>query len=259
MTDRLGELLERHAVLYAMMCRDPTSTDIELIAQAGYHIVWLDLEHSPQSTTGALRLGRTIAHLGMVPMARILELSRTHVQRLLDGGMGIVSLPDIRSADQAKELVRLGKYPPMGQRGVSSNSAGTGYTLGADPAQTLRDANRATHLMTMFESDESFEQLDAILGVDGIDLFTIGPADWSVGLGLFGEAAKTHLAPKIERILTAARAAGKVTLMAASNADEARSYHYLGVRIFLAGIDVAIKRRGFFDALEPLNAALAGR
>ena len=73
------------------------------------------------------------------------------------------------------------------------------------------------------------------------------------------EAAKTHLAPKIERILTAARAAGKVTLMAASNADEARSYHDLGVRIFLAGIDAAIKRRGFFDALEPLNAALAGR
>ena len=253
MKDRLGELLESNDVLYTIVCRDPTPTDIELLAQAGYHIVWLDLEHSVMSTTEALRLGRLITHLGMMPLARILELSRTHVQRLLDGGIQVVALPDIRSAKQARELVRLGKYRPLGERGASSNSAGTGFTLGSDPAETLRQANRATHLMTMFESDEGFEQLDAIVAVDGIALFGVGPNDWSIGLGLFGEGAKSYLAPKIEHIVHTVAKAGKTMVMTPSSPDDARRYRDLGARIFQLGVDVTLKRRALFDAISPFK------
>ena len=253
MKDRLGELLESSDVLYTIVCRDATPTDIELLAQAGYHVVWLDLEHSMMSTTEALRLGRLVTHLGMVPLARILELSRTHVQRLLDGGIQVVTLPDIRSAEQARALVRLGKYPPMGERGASSNSAGTGFTLGSDPAETLRGANRSTHLMALFESDEGFEQLDAIVGVDGIDLFGVGPNDWSIGLGLFGEAATSYLAPKIERIVRTVARAGKTMVMTPSSPDEARRYHDLGARVFQLGPDVTLKRRALFDAIGPFR------
>ena len=253
MKDRLGELLDSNQVLYTIVCRDPTSTDVELLAQAGYHIVWLDLEHSAMSTTEALRLGRLITHLGMVPLTRILELNRTHVQRLLDGGIQVVALPDIRSAEQARELVRLGKYPPSGERGFSSSSAGTGFTPGSDPAETLRQVNQATHLMTMFESDEGFEQLDAIVAIDGIDLFSVGPNDWSIGLGLFGEAAKNYLAPKIERIVKTVHRAGKTMVMTPSSPDEARHYHALGARVFQLGPDVTLKRRALFDAIGPFR------
>ena len=253
MNDRLRELLDSHAVLYTIVCRDATLTDIELLAQAGYHIVWLDLEHSAMSTTEALRLGRAITHLGMVPLARILELSRTHVQRLLDGGVQVVTLPDIRSAEQARELVRLGKYPPIGERGASSNAAGIGFTLGSDPERTLREANRAVHLMTMFESDEGFEQLEEIVAVDGIDLFGVGPNDWSIGLGLFGEAARSYLAPKIECIVRTVHRAGKTMVMTPSSPEEARRYHALGARVFQLGPDVTLKRRALFDAISPFR------
>ena len=253
MKDRLGELLESNDVLYTIVCRDPTSTDVELLAQAGFHVIWLDLEHSTLSTTEALRLGRAITHLGMVPLARILELGRTHVQRLLDGGIQVVTLPDIRSVDQARQLVRLGKYPPLGERGASSSTAGIGFTLGSDPEQTLREANRATHLMTMFESDEGFEQLDDIVAVDGIDLFAVGPSDWGVGLGLFGEAARSHLAPKIERVVKTVHQAGKTMVMTPSSPEQARHYHDLGARIFQLGVDVTLKRRALFDAIGPFR------
>ncbi len=253
MKGRLGELLESTDVLYTIVCRDATLTDIELFAQAGYHIIWLDLEHSAMSTTEALRLGRVITHLGMVPLARILELSRTHVQRLLDGGFQVVALPDIRSVEQARQLVQLGKYPPIGRRGASSNSAGTGFTLGSDPAHTLRQANLATHLMTMFESDEGFEQLDAFVEIDGIDLFAVGPSDWSIGLGLFGEAALSYLTPKIERIVRAVHQAGKTMVMAPTSPEQARHYYDLGARIFNVGGDVTLKRRALFDTIGPFK------
>ncbi len=255
MNDRLGELLAANDVLYCMLCRDATAIDIELYAQEGYHIVWLDLEHSAQSTDEVLRLGRTVSHLGMVPLVRVLELSRTHLQRLLDGGIPIVNLPDIRSADEARELVRLGKYPPMGGRGASSTSAGTGYRLGADPQETLRQTNLATHMMTMIESDEGYGNLDEILAVDGIDILTVGPSDWSIGLGLFGQAASDHLAPKIDHVFRAAHAAGKTTVMGVGSAEQVRHYYDLGVRVFSIGADVSVKRRAYAEAIAPLKAA----
>jgi 2-keto-3-deoxy-L-rhamnonate aldolase RhmA len=232
-----------------MICRDASRTDLELLAQAGYHMVWLDLEHSHQSTGIAIELCRTASHLGMVPLVRAIELSRTHVQRLLDNGAEILAIPDTRNVDELKELVRLGKYPPEGERGVASSVAGVGYHLGQDPRQTLSRANRATHLMAMIESDEAYDQLDEMLAVDGVDLLAVGPADWGVSLGLFGAEAEAHLAPRIEHILDAATAAGKITGWGIGDPDLAVRYRDRGLRLIFHGPDVGLKRQLYQDTL----------
>lgn len=249
MTDRLGELLCQNEFLYGLICRDATLTDIEVMAQEGYHIVFLDLEHGPQSVEEAIRLSRTISHLGMVPLVRIVELSRTHVQRLLDGGVRVLTLPDIRSGDQAVELARLAKYPPLGERGVSSTSGGTDFALRPDPEQALRDANDSTHLMVMLEGEEGLSNLGDILAVEGVDMVTVGPMDWAVGLGLFGAEAEAIMAPKIDTVLTAAASAGKITAIGgATTTDQARHYRDLGVRIFFLGVDIALRRKALSEA-----------
>ena len=258
MKDRLGELLQQNGALHGIICRDATTTDLELMAQTGYHIVWIDLEHGPQSTTRALELGRTATHLGLVPFVRILEISRTHVQRLLDGGIQVLTLPDVAGESQAAEFVRLGKFPPLGQRGVSTTSAGTNFSLGADPRETLRQANEATHLMVMFEGDRAYEDRKAILAVDGIGIATIGPMDWAVGLGLFGADAESYLAPRIEMLLADITNSGKIAAMNVSSPEAASRYRDLGARIFFLGVDVSMRRRMLIDSLAPIKAAVEG-
>jgi 2-keto-3-deoxy-L-rhamnonate aldolase RhmA len=254
--NRLGELLDEHEALFGVICRDATLTDIELMAQAGFNIVWFDMEHGPQSMADTLRLGRTVVHLGMVPLVRMPELSRTQVQRLLDGGIHVLALPDVRTAEEAARFVQLGKYPPVGRRGVSSSSAGTAFTMGADPQQRLREANDATHLMLMIESDEAYDSLDEILAVEGIDMVTVGPMDWSVSLGLFGDEASTRQTPKIERVFTAAIAAGKIASAGAFSIEQAAHFHALGVRIFFVGVDIVIKRQSLTNTLTQFQKAL---
>ena len=256
MTDRLGELLDRHQVLFGVICRDPTLIDIELLAQIGYHVVWIDLEHGSLAPVDMMRLSRTITHLGMVPLVRIIDLSRSHVQSLLDGGFEIVVLPNVTDASQADELVRLGKYPPLGERGLSSTTAGANYTMGDDPQKTLAEANTATHLMVMFESDQGFARMDQILQIEGIDLVTVGPNDWAVSLGLFGDDVKAHLAPKIEQVVTASVAAGKIVTMGASTPQEAEHFVNLGARMLFLGVDVTLKRRIFTEALREIREAV---
>ena len=222
------------------------------MAQAGYHVVWLDLEHSYQSDEEAIRLSRTISHLGMVSLVRIPQLSRTHVQRLLDGGVEIITLPMVRDAAQAVELVHLGKYPPLGRRGISSSTPRTGYTLGPDPEKRLQDVNDATRLMVLIESEEAYEDLDAILGVAGIDMIGVGPNDWGASLGLFGAEAEEYLAPRIYRIISLGAEAGKIIAMGVSSPMQANHYYDLGARLFLiGGTDIAMKRKALADAITP--------
>jgi 2-keto-3-deoxy-L-rhamnonate aldolase RhmA len=253
-TDRLGELLDRHQVLFGVICRDPTLIDIELLAQTGYHIVWIDLEHGSLDPVEMMRLSRTITHLGMLPLVRIIELSRSHVQSLLDGGFQAVVLPNVTDANQAAEFVRLGKYPPLGARGLSSTSAGSNYTLGDDPQKTLALANQAAHLMAMFESDQGFAQMDQILQIDGIDLITVGPNDWAASLGLFGQKGKAQLAAKIDQVVVAAVAAGKIVVMGVSSPQEAEHFVNLGARALFLGVDVALKRKVFTETLMEFRA-----
>ncbi len=252
MIDRFGQLLSQDKPLYGAICRDATQLEIELMAQAGYQVVWLDLEHSHQSDEEAIRLSRTISHLGMVPLVRIPELSRTHVQRLLDGGVEIIVLPMVEGAAQAGELVNLGKYPPLGRRGISSSTPRTGYTLGPDPKKRLQDVNDATRLMVLIESEKAYEDLDAILDVAGIDMIGVGPNDWGASLGLFGAEAEEYLAPRIDRIISLAAEAGKTIAMGVSSPMQANHYYDLGARLFLiGGADIAMKRKALVDAITP--------
>ncbi len=252
MKDRLQQLLDEHEVLYGVLCRDPTIVQLELMAMTGYHVVWLDLEHCSLSNEHAARLGRTISHLGMVPLVRIPELARTHVQVLLDSGIEILALPDVRNVSEAAKFVQLGKYPPLGQRGVSSTTVNLDYSL-TDPANAFRTSNVATRLLAMIESDQGFEALDAILDINGIDMITVGPADWAAQSGLYGDASKKQLAPKIEHVFRAAAAAGKITVHNVSDASDVRRCRDLGIRIMMVGVDVSLHRKVLAETLGNLK------
>ena len=250
----LKQLLQEQDRVYGAICRDLTPTDIELMAQIGLHVVWFDLEHGPQTAAEAIALGRLATHLGMVPCVRIPELSRSHVQVLLDGGFRIVVMPDIRDAGQAREFVQLGKFAPIGRRGVSSTIAGQGFRT-SDPQQTLLRENADVQLMVLIESDEAYDHLDAILAVEGLDMVSVGPADWSTSLGLFGDEARRIQTPKIERVIAASARAGKIAAINASSSDEADHYYELGARVFFVGVDIGIKRRAWTEALARVSGA----
>ena len=253
MADRLTELLNKHDRLYGVICRDATPIDIELLAQLGYHLVWIDLEHSTKPLSEVIRLGRSIAHLGMVPLVRIPELSREYVQLLLDGGIPIIILPDVRSANEAKKFVELAKYPPIGRRGASTTTAAAGYTLGTNPEETFSEANEATHLMVLIESDEGYAALDDILEIEEVDMIMVGQQDWGASSGIFGDLAEEQLSPKIDRLITAASKAGKIVAASASSPEDARRSESMGARIFILGVDITIKRSALAERIRQFH------
>ena len=101
-----------------------------------------------------------------------------------------------------RQFVELAKYPPIGRRGVSSTTAGAGYTLGVDPQKTLSQANEATHLMVLIESDEGYAALDAILEIEGVDMITVGQQDWGASLESLASWRRDSCAQRLKNSLS---------------------------------------------------------
>ena len=65
-----------------------------------------------------------------VPIARVFDKSMCSIRRILDAGAMGVIVPMIRTADDAREVVKAAKFPPLGIRGAGAGPyCGYGITL----------------------------------------------------------------------------------------------------------------------------------
>jgi 4-hydroxy-2-oxoheptanedioate aldolase len=157
----------------------------EMAVYAGFDYMRIDLEHTLSNPSKLQNLIR-IADAGSVPtLVRISDLD--DITKILDFGASGVLVPDISTAEQAREAVRRTKFAPLGQRGMG-NARWVRY--GKDPlAEYAQAANDSVALCLQIESREGVENLDQILSVPGIDIVTTGRQDMSSSFGVIGQIA----------------------------------------------------------------------
>lgn len=90
-------------------------------------------------------------------------------------------------------------------------------------------ANEATLIAVQIEDREALPNLDAVLSVEGIDVFFIGPSDLSQSMGHPGNPKAKPVAEAIDTCLARIRAAGKTAGMA-SGVDNVAEVLGKGVR-----------------------------
>ncbi len=189
------------------LCREGTLTlgaGVRLVASveiglamkaAGYDWLFIDLEHGPfdLQTTGQVAIAALSQ--GITPLVRVAAPTAHLCTRALDGGAQGIVLPHCDSAEQARELVEVCRFPPDGRRSSGGGLAHAGFVpLGAD--QMHRGVNHETLLVAMIETPEAGDEADAIAAVDGIDVLLIGTNDLSTGMGLPGQL--DH--PRVNRV-----------------------------------------------------------
>src|SRR3954468_5440769 len=113
------ERLRRGEVASSMTVRLTRSIEIAQLAKtAGFDSLYVDLEHSSLSLETTSQICLAALDAGIAPFARVPQLDL--IGRVLDGGaLGIIA-PDVRSAVQARAVVRAAKYPPVGARGFAA-------------------------------------------------------------------------------------------------------------------------------------------
>ena len=93
------------------------SSVAEIMAQAGFEWLTIDMEHSVITLDIAQQLIQVIGGYGVVPLVRVGENNPNLIKRVMDAGAYGVIVP-INTKEDAKAAVNAVKYPPIGTRGV---------------------------------------------------------------------------------------------------------------------------------------------
>ena len=178
----------------------------EVMARAGFDWLAIDLEHSAIDLETTFTLIQVIDLAGCVPLVRLSANDPVQAKRVMDAGAWGVIVPSVQSAAEAKQAVDAVKYPPQGARGVG---LGRAHAYGPRFADYFKTSGEQTVVIPMIEQKEGVEHVEEILQVPGVDGVFIGPYDLSASYGVAGDLTNAIVRQAMQRVLAAARAAGK--------------------------------------------------
>ena len=159
----------------------------EIMANAGYDWLVVDLEHTTISVEQAGELIRTIELSGISSLVRLTNNDESQIKRMLDAGARGIVVPMVKSAYDAKYAVAATRYPPLGNRGVGLARAQCYGSSFKDYFSWQADTNDGPIVVVQIEHIDAVNNLEDILSVKGVDAFIIGPYDLSCSMGIPGE------------------------------------------------------------------------
>jgi len=239
--NRVKEKLARDEVVASMTVRLVRSIEIARLAgTAGFDMLYIDLEHSALTldTTGQICIAALEA--GVMPAVRVPANTPEYIGRVLDAGaLGIVA-PHIRSAAEARDVVKAAKFPPLGERSNPGNLPHLHYRS-FPAAETYAALNDATMVIVQFESMQAVEHADEIVAVDGVDIVLVGINDFLADCGLPGQYDHPRVRECYGRVIQACRKRGKHCGVGglASRPDLIAEYVRMGARYVSTGTDLA--------------------
>lgn len=211
----------------------------EIAAMSGFDCVWADREHIANDwTIIEQQVWATKAH-DVDLMVRVSRGSYTdHVAPLELDAAGIM-VPHVMSLEDAKQVVRMTRFHPIGRRPLDGGNADGAYGA-IDYPEYLPQANAQRFVAVQIEDPEVVEDIEAIAALEGIDMLFFGPGDFSQGLGAPGQWDAPGIAETRHRVAEACRQAGKFagTVGSPETFDElaAMGYRFLNVGADVLGL-----------------------
>jgi len=162
----------------------PCTAIAEIMCNAGFDWLVVDLEHSTISIESAGEIIRTIELSGTNSLVRLTSNNANQIKRVLDAGAHGIVVPKVNSAKEAKLAVNATRYGPEGGRGVGLARA---QQYGAEFNEYLDWQSNNVVVIAQIEHIDALENLKEIITTDGIDGVIIGPYDLSCSMGIPGE------------------------------------------------------------------------
>jgi 4-hydroxy-2-oxoheptanedioate aldolase len=212
----------------------------EVLADAGFHWVLLDTEHSPnelplvQNQLDAMLAGTA------EPIVRPAWNDTVLIKRYLDIGSRTLLIPYVQNADEARRAAAAVRYPPHGVRGVSGCTRANRYGRVKDYFKRVHDE---LCLLVQVETRAALANLEAIAAVDGVDGVFIGPNDLAADMGHLGNWQHPEVWKAMEDAASRIRKAGKAPGILVGEADGKRSLD-AGFLFVAVGSDLAMLARG---------------
>jgi 2-keto-3-deoxy-L-rhamnonate aldolase RhmA len=172
---------------------------VEMIANAGFDYVNIDMEHSPLNTETVINLIRTATGCGISSLVRVPEGDEGLLGRVAGMGPDGIFFPHVHSAADARRAVQRLRYAPLGSRGVSQHSRAARYGHVEDPFAHRQWVNRHLIVWIQIEESSAVDDIEGIVATEGIDVCGIAPHDLARSLGRKPSAEDALFMEYVER------------------------------------------------------------
>lgn len=177
---RLRQKLAEGKATVGSWMQIPHASIAEIMGQAGYDWIAVDMEHGSIAVHQLPDLFRALELGDTLPLVRLSQGHTKDCKQALDAGAGGVIVPMIENAAQLKAVRDACRWPPAGTRGVGFSRA----NLFGKYFETYCEEAQAPLLVAMIEHIRAVENLKEILEVEGLDAIMVGPYDLSSSMGL---------------------------------------------------------------------------
>lgn len=208
----------------------------ELAAISGFDCVWSDQEHIGQDWSVInSQVWATKAHDTDL-LVRVPRGSYSDLVRPLEMDATGIMVPHVMSLKDAKDIVRMTRFHPVGLRAIDGGNADGAYT-NLDFNTYLEQANHERFVILQIEDPQPLKELEAIASLEGYDMLFFGPGDFSQGIGAPGQWDHPELLKARADVAELANKHGKFAGTAGS-IDKLDEFLGMGYQFVSVGADV---------------------
>ncbi|OJJ42132.1 hypothetical protein ASPZODRAFT_2122782 [Penicilliopsis zonata CBS 506.65] len=235
--NRLQKALKAGRPAYGGWQMLPGTNLTRVMCRSARNMDWLlvDLEHGNISDDSMHEIVAAAAACGVSPIVRVLEGQHCMIKRALDSGAHGILVPMLETVQDAENVVRASKFPPLGTRGfepllavdkfVEQHPHG-GEVRELSGKEYLEQANSSLVIAVQIETKSALDNVKEIAKVPGIDVLFVGPFDLGVSIGhpiVRGQMDET-LVGAIQSVQEAAQAAGIAAGIYCDSGEDAKAW-----------------------------------
>jgi 2-dehydro-3-deoxyglucarate aldolase/4-hydroxy-2-oxoheptanedioate aldolase len=228
--------LRTGGTLLAAWAQLGSNLSAEILAEAGFDVLVIDMEHAPVTIPDTISMIQAIKGTGCIPFVRAAWNDMVLIKQILDTGAHGVHIPYVSTKEEAEHAVKCCKYAPAGIRGIDSSHRAANYSLNKN--EYWRDANKDIVIIVAIETPEGVENIKEIASVEGVDGIFIGPADLSTSMGYLADPSARPVRDAILAIEKAVLNTDKFLATVAPNIQEAEKLYKKGYRLVYAMSDL---------------------
>jgi 2-dehydro-3-deoxyglucarate aldolase/4-hydroxy-2-oxoheptanedioate aldolase len=245
-------LAEADRALVGTWVKIPALETVEILADAGFDFVVIDMEHAPLTFREVYSALVVAQSAGMHVLVRVPDRSGSHLQRVLDSGADGILVPRVETATEAAEAAKQMTFAPDGYRGAGITArAGRWGGISMDEYTRLgTDVMRAVQL----EDRGSLENVDEILSVPHLNGAFLGMGDLQLSTGM--RAADPEIQALVDGFHSAAARHGIPTGTAVQTPEQAQAAVRTGHSYVMVSNDTGLLRGAATDIVAATRAKL---
>jgi 4-hydroxy-2-oxoheptanedioate aldolase len=205
---RVLEKIRKGEVALSYKVNLDSSRVVELVALLDFDCIWTCMEHCANDYS---LIERQIQAAKMYDKDVLVRVSRgcysDYIRPLELDASGII-VPHIMSAEDARNVVKMTRFNPIGRRPIDGGNADGLYAT-IPVKDYIQFANENRFIIFQIEDPEPMAELEEIAKIKGYDILFFGPGDYSHAIGVPGELNHPDVLAAQKKVAEVARKHGK--------------------------------------------------